>query len=213
MSWNFGVDDAVDVSGRAATVVSASETFVTVRYEDGTEEAFGQDAPELALLRAYAPPAASVPTGQITGDGMPDRLYAVDAACTIYRSAQPTAAEFVAMKARLGLRSVVKLNSAIEGRDHLPDGVEPLEHPWLPLGPVTHEQVMAALADLEAAPKPVLIHCTHGVDRTGMLVALWRVKHGTLPFAAVGEWRAFGRNEKWDGLFDESFERETGYRP
>lgn len=142
------------------------------------------------------------------------RLYCVDhPACTIYRSEQPSAADFSALVAQLGLRSVVKLNSAIEGRDQVPGGVERFEHPILPAGPADHEDLAAALWDLEQAPKPALIHCTHGVDRTGLLVALYRVKvQHVLPSQAWAEWLAFGRDTSlW--MLSETFERETGWHP
>jgi len=163
------------------------------------------------LSCAHAP---LMPTGMISGDSMPANLYCVDAKCTIYRSAQPNAVQFAAMVETLHLRSVIKLNLALEGRDVLPDSVEPYENPWAMLGPVTHEQVEEALIDLDHAERPVLIHCTHGEDRTGLFVALYRVKREhALPAAAWGEWRAYGKNVAWDKLFDEAFTRETGYRP
>jgi protein-tyrosine phosphatase len=151
--------------------------------------------------------------GALDAGGL-ERLYCVDApACTIFRSAQPTAAQFSMLVARYGLRSVVKLNSALEARDEVPGGVERFEHPWLPAGHVDHEDVAAALWDLEHAPRPVLIHCEHGVDRTGLLVALWRVEHEhALPGAAFSEWRAYGRDERLAWL-TEDFERETGWHP
>jgi hypothetical protein len=56
--------------------------------------------------------APSVPDGMIVGDAMPDHLYCVShdikGTCTIYRSAQPSAAGFSAMVAKFGLRSVIK---------------------------------------------------------------------------------------------------------
>lgn len=132
---------------------------------------------------------------------------APDGKCSGWRSGQPTEAEVAA----LGVKSVLKLNSAIEGRDHLPAGVEPLEHPWLFVGPVDHEDVLAALYDLEHAPRPVLVHCTHGVDRTGLLIALYRVKvQHVLPASAWAEWRSFPRSKE-DAFLYADFERETGF--
>ncbi|MGH8276568.1 MAG: tyrosine-protein phosphatase [Steroidobacteraceae bacterium] len=162
----------------------------------------------LAAGCAHAPLA---PAGALDAGGLA-RLYCIDhPACTIYRSAQPSAAEFSVLVARYGIRSVVKLNSALEGRDQVPGGVELLEHPWLPAGPVDHEDIAAALWDLEQAPKPALVHCERGLDRTGLLVALYRVKHGSAAAAAYGEWRAFGRDMNLV-LLTRAFERETGWK-
>ena len=158
----------------------------------------------------------TMPTGMITGN-MPANLYCVShdksGSCIIYRSAQPSAAEFSAMVAKLGLRSVVKLNLALEARDNLPGGVEPFENPWLPAGPVTDEQVTEALTDIYWAPKPVLIHCTHGEDRTSLAVGLWRIKYEHVsPAAAWGEMRAYGFHTDLLGLVW-TFTHETGWRP
>lgn len=152
----------------------------------------------------------------ISGPGMPSNLHCVDydagGGCVLYRSAQPTAAQFSAMMAKLGLRSVVKLNTAIEGRDHLPGGVEPFEHAWSPVGPISHDDTAAALYDLEHAPRPVLIHCSHGIDRTGYLVAMWRVKHEhVLASSAWREWRSYPRMITDRLALYADFERETGY--
>lgn len=130
----------------------------------------------------------------------------------VYRSPQPSAAEFAYLVSTYGIKSVVKLNSSIEGHDYLPVGVELYHHPWLPAGPVTHDEIVDALDDLDRAEKPVLVHCEHGVDRTGLLIALWRVRHGVSPDAAWGEWRHYGRDPNLF-LLSEAFERETGYQP
>lgn len=130
-------------------------------------------------------------------------------ACVAYRGGQPTEAQLATM----GVRSVIKLNLAAEGRDRLPAGVEPFEHPWSPVGPVSHDDTLAALYDLEHAPRPLYTHCSHGADRTGYLIAVYRVlvEHKP-PSIAWAEWRRFPR-EVTDKLFLYSdFERETGFR-
>lgn len=142
------------------------------------------------------------------------RLYCVDhPACSIYRSEQPDAAAFSVLASAYRLKSDLKLNLAIEERDHLPDGVDEIHVPWLPAGPVNHDDVARALDALTSSAKPVLIHCSHGVDRTGLLVALYRVKvQHVLASSAWTEWRAFGHGDDLP-MLDEAFFRETGWRP
>jgi tyrosine-protein phosphatase SIW14 len=50
------------------------------------------------------------------------------------------------------------------------------------------------------APKPVLVHCWHGSDRTGSVVAAYRIVfQNWTPAAALDELRhgGFGYHEKW----------------
>jgi protein tyrosine phosphatase (PTP) superfamily phosphohydrolase (DUF442 family) len=176
--------------------------------------AMAASAVVLGLGCAHAPP--SVP-GAIVGFGMPGNLHCfqhehVDGTgpCVAYRSAQPSAAEFSAMAVKLGLRSVVKLNSAIEARDEVPGGVEEYHRPWLPVGPVDRDDIAEVMEEIDLLPKPLLVHCTHGIDRTGLAVALWRVRHGVPAQMAWREWRSFPRS-KFDALLYAAFERETGY--
>ncbi len=137
--------------------------------------------------------------------------------CLAMRGGQPTKEQLVAM----GATYVVKLNLAtLEGHDQLPPGVEMYDHPWSGVGPVDHEDTLAALFDLQRAIEAVraaghgvvYVHCSHGCDRTGYLVAVYRVlvEH-VLPSSAWGEWRRFPR-ETTDELFlYRDFTRETGF--
>lgn len=139
--------------------------------------------------------------------------------CLAMRGGQVTAAQLAAMGATCDL----KLNDPgllVDGpHDKLPPGVEEYHHPWSPVGPVGHDDTLAALFDLQRAIEAVraaghgvvYVHCTHGCDRTGYLVAVYRVlvEH-VLPQSAWGEWRRFPR-ERTDGLFYRDFKRETGY--
>lgn len=109
---------------------------------------------------AHVPPA---PPGALASA---PRLYLV--APGIYRSAQPSAAEFRDLAARYGIKSVLKLNSALEGHDELPVGVDLFHDFILPAGPVDHEDLVQALTDLENAPRPILIHCSHVRARDGL---------------------------------------------
>jgi hypothetical protein len=164
----------------------------------------------------HAPPA---PVGQLPVTGL-ERFYCVDHAddgnCLIYRSPQPTAMQLATLATIYRVKSIIKLNipwiPGDGGRDEAPRDVVVYAHPWLPLGPVDHDDVVSALDELDRAPKPVLVHCEHGEDRTGLLIGLWRVRHGSIAFSAWGEMRAFGFHQSIIGL-TEVFERETGFSP
>lgn len=125
----------------------------------------------------------------------------------VYRSGQPSALQLRELHARYGIRSVLKLN---HGRDEAPPGVLVQHHPLDTLREPEPQQLEAALQALERSPKPVLVHCTHGEDRTGLVVALYRirqgvpvdtayadmVRHGFHPYPGV--WRAWLRSAGWD---------------
>ncbi len=92
----------------------------------------------------------------------------------LYRSEQPTAAQIPDLK-KFGIKSVLSLRHyhtdphAFEGA-----GIATFEH-HMDAGKVTTADLVAALRLIRAAPKPVLIHCWHGSDRTGFVVAGYRM--------------------------------------
>jgi len=53
------------------------------------------------------------------------------------------------------------------------------------------DEILAIMGD--SAAQPVFVHCEHGVDRTGLIIALYEVKYmGMSPDEAYNEWRALG---------------------
>ncbi len=56
------------------------------------------------------------------------------------------------------------------------------------------DEILAFMSDKKN--QPVFIHCEHGADRTGLLVALYRVKYeGVNPLTARNEWIKNGHNK------------------
>jgi tyrosine-protein phosphatase SIW14 len=71
---------------------------------------------------------------------------------------------------------------------------------------ITESRLNAILGEIAAAPKPVLVHCQHGEDRTGLIIAAYRVrvclwtKDAAMKEAlAYGyrNWLNFGINKTW----------------
>ena len=85
----------------------------------------------------------------------------------IYRSAQPDREEFRLLNAA-GLKSVLNLRAHHSDREKI--NALPVQLFELPMN-----AGFMALVLLRDAPKPVLIHCWHGSDRTGAVVAAWRI--------------------------------------
>jgi tyrosine-protein phosphatase SIW14 len=92
----------------------------------------------------------------------------------IYRSAQPTRQGFEAARA-LGIASVINLRhdssdaALVDGL-----GFNLVEIPMV-ARTFTEADVVKVLKAIQAAPKPVLVHCMHGADRTGVISAMYRI--------------------------------------
>ena len=112
---------------------------------------------------------------------------------TIYRSAQPEAGAHEAL-AELGVRSVISLRFGPDRAELLPD-VRRIHAP-IESWDVDHEEVMLALKELiDPANQPVLLHCRHGADRTGTVIAAYRmVVENWTADAAIEEMRHGGYN-------------------
>lgn len=91
----------------------------------------------------------------------------------LYRSAQPLDGAQQAL-ADLGIKTVVSLRWSADKAELLPNAKRihaPIES-W----DVDHHEVMRALrAVMDPANQPVLVHCRHGADRTGTVVAAYRI--------------------------------------
>jgi protein tyrosine/serine phosphatase len=99
----------------------------------------------------------------------------------IYRSAQPSTAQLTAYASRYGLRTIVNLRGANSGRPwydrevaasaHL--GVAHVDFRMSASRELTQAEAERLLAILNAADKPLLIHCQSGADRSGLAAALY----------------------------------------
>jgi len=99
----------------------------------------------------------------------------------VYRSAAPTTELLESWKRELGLRSVVRLNG-----ERSTDGLPELDLQWHELDLSaqrwpTPKELTALLEALEAAPRPTLIQCLAGVDRSGLAAAFAALLAGQSP--------------------------------
>lgn len=107
----------------------------------------------------------------------------------VYRSAQPSAAELVEYHDRLGLRSVVNLRGvnaeAAWYRDEVEVtkrlGIELINFEMSAKRHVSPERARELIQVLARAPKPMLIHCNGGADRTGLAASLYLAGVAKIP--------------------------------
>ena len=133
-------------------------------------------------------------------DGLPNLHKVSD---TLYRSAQPSAVGMQNAK-KLGIRTVVSLRTFHSDREEIGETGLGYEHMFLKTWHPEEEDVVRFLK-IVTDPKqtPVLLHCQHGADRTGMMCAIYRiVVQGWTKEEAVREMTTgdFGFHEVWKNL-------------
>lgn len=108
------------------------------------------------------------------------------------RSGQPTAAEFETLKQK-GIRTVVNFRDEPKWIEWEKRGVEGLgmnyvSLPWSIMGSVKPE-LLDQLFEVLNNPdnRPVLMHCKHGRDRTGVMTTLALMRYEKLPEARARE--------------------------
>jgi tyrosine-protein phosphatase SIW14 len=120
----------------------------------------------------------------------------------LYRSEQPSDAEMRALET-FGIKAVLNLRNWHSDTDEVKGTTIIVSEVKTDAGDMTYAQLVVALKALIDAPKPALVHCWHGSDRTGTVVAGWRVAmQGWSPADALDEMRygGFGHHEMFDNL-------------
>lgn len=101
-----------------------------------------------------------------------DNFHRVSA--ELYRSDQPDDEAMRQLQA-MGIRSALNLREYHSDDDEA-DGTDiKLYRVPMNAGEINDALVMRALEVIADAPKPILVHCWHGSDRTGAIVAMYRM--------------------------------------
>ena len=133
----------------------------------------------------------------------------------LFRSGHPNTYEFKKIK-KMGIQSVLSLEpstgspyaSNSEGNLAAAMGIRPFSVPMSGSAKPTLSQINRALKVIEdPANQPVLVHCKYGEDRTGIVVAAYRIKHDRWSVErAKSEMRQLGHYDKlywWDDVLDQ----------
>lgn len=105
----------------------------------------------------------------------------------VFRCEQPSASEMKELET-FGIKAVVNLREFHSDADEAAGTALKISEIKLDAGELTYGQLVAALKLLLAAPKPAVVHCWHGSDRTGAVIAGYRVAvEGWSPADALDE--------------------------
>lgn len=127
----------------------------------------------IALLVFSAPVFA----GPVTGIKNFDQVDA-----HVYRGGQPTDEGFQNL-AKLGVKTIIDLREAgdrstAEDRLVTAAGMKYVNVPMTGLTPPTEREITQILSMLEdSSSGPVFVHCLRGADRTGAVIAAYRIDH------------------------------------
>lgn len=165
--------------------------------------------------------AAALALGAYASDALLTGNFATVVPGEVYRSAQLSNTLMNRDVRRYGIRTIINLRGANPG-EHWYDkeladaralGVEHIDFRMSAKHELTQERAEQLIALMAKAPKPLLIHCNSGSDRTGLAAALYvasvarrgeeaaedqlslRYGHLSLPFVA-----AYAMDETWEKL-------------
>lgn len=98
----------------------------------------------------------------------------------VYRSSQPSPQAIADFSKRYGIKTIINLrgginspvwNAEVEQARTL--GIEHIDFPMSAYRELSPEQATELIQVMKEAPKPLLIHCLSGADRTGLASALY----------------------------------------
>jgi tyrosine-protein phosphatase SIW14 len=92
----------------------------------------------------------------------------------VYRSQQPDDEEMKQLES-MGIRSILNLRKYHSDDDKAEGTSLKLFHVPIDAGDVDDESILKSLRVINSAEKPILIHCWHGSDRTGVVSAMYRM--------------------------------------
>jgi protein tyrosine phosphatase (PTP) superfamily phosphohydrolase (DUF442 family) len=150
-----------------------------------------------SILAANRPETWAQP---VTLSGVPN-LYRISG--ELYRGDQPSSQGMRNLK-QLGLKTILNLRSFHSDRDEIGETGLAYEHIYMKAWHPEEEDAVRFLK-IVTDPKrsPVLVHCQHGADRTGTMIAVYRIAvQGWSKAEAIREMTqgGFGFHQTWGNL-------------
>jgi len=99
----------------------------------------------------------------------------------LYRSAQPSPERLAAYQREFGIKTIINLRGAKQGRGWYESevaaarrlGIMHVDYRMSSSSELTQQRAAELLAILKDAEKPILVHCQSGADRSGLVSALY----------------------------------------
>ena len=156
------------------------------------------------LVALASVPACAKQAADSTISGVPS-FHRVNA--TIYRGGQPTAQGWTSLK-QLGVKTVVDLRRdgkhSVKAEQQAVEaaGMHYINVPLKNIVAPSDENISKVLTLLQSSEDgPVFVHCRGGVDRTGTVIACYRIAHdGWRNQAALDEAKSYGMHWREVGL-------------
>ncbi len=98
----------------------------------------------------------------------------------VYRSEQPAKEDFPLLEG-LGIREVLNMRRLHSDEEKAAGTNLKLHRMKVNTGRMSIEQMVEALRMIRDAQGPILIHCWHGSDRTGAVIAMYRIVFQDVP--------------------------------
>jgi protein tyrosine phosphatase (PTP) superfamily phosphohydrolase (DUF442 family) len=121
---------------------------------------------------------------------------------TLSRGAQPTQEGITALK-DAGVTRIINLRNdplRFERERCAQLGIELIEIPLSGTKAPKPDDIEKALAAIQSAPGKVFVHCQFGCDRTGTVIACYRIRSGWTNSDALREAEAYGMSELSCGM-------------
>ena len=109
---------------------------------------------------------------QMVSLGKLNKLYKIND--SVYRSEQPNSKEFHELE-NLGIKTIINLRRLKDDTRKAKGTNLILKHIPLRAGELSEADLKETLRIIHSSEKPLLIHCWHGSDRTGAVIAAYRM--------------------------------------
>ena len=124
-------------------------------------------------------------------------LYKIDD--NLYRAEQPNTIDMTTLE-NYGIKTIINLRHIKNDNHEAKNTKLKLVHVRINTWTISYEEIVKSLKAINISQKPALIHCLHGSDRTGCIIAAYRmINCGWTKEDAIKEFLegGFGFHENW----------------